>query len=305
MQTAQFQLHADIEERHWWFVGRRRIMARLVSELVPMPKCGTAALGCEALSAQSRATVLQKPLVVDIGCGTGANVAALAGLYDCVGIDASAEAVELARRRFPQVRFVAGLAPDDLGETMRQAKLFLLMDVLEHVEDDFLMLSKLLAAAAPGSHFLLTVPADELLWSEHDESFGHYRRYDAARLKMLWEGLPVSTLLLSNFNSRLLPAIRFIRRGTAAAAALPAGRGPISGYPARRSIIFYANSGGRRRQTRPPAAQARRTRLSGRGEPDRHPPPRRRRYPPPHETPRPPGGSSRLILWLPGSACKQ
>ena len=42
------------------------------------------------------------------------------------------------------------------------------------------MLSGLLAAAAPGAYFLLTVPADESLWSEHDESFGHYRRYDRA-----------------------------------------------------------------------------------------------------------------------------
>ena len=45
------------------------------------------------------------------------------------------------------------------------------------------MLSELLAAASPGCYFLLTVPADPSLWSEHDESFGHYRRYDRARLE--------------------------------------------------------------------------------------------------------------------------
>jgi hypothetical protein len=73
------------------------------------------------------------------------------------------------------------------------------------------MLSELLAASQPGSYFLLTVPADESLWSEHDESFGHYRRYDLARLEGVWDGLPVKTLLLSYFNSRLLPIIRLIR----------------------------------------------------------------------------------------------
>ncbi len=117
MQTAQFQLHADIEGRHWWFVGRRQIMSRLVAELLP----------------PSPETV-----IIDVGCGTGANIAALADRYACVGIDTSAEAIELARQRFPQVHFLAGLAPDDLGDLARQARLILLMDVLEHISDDFL-----------------------------------------------------------------------------------------------------------------------------------------------------------------------
>jgi SAM-dependent methyltransferase len=190
MQTAQFQLHADIEQRHWWFVGRRRIMSRLVAKLLP-PSPHT--------------------VVIDVGCGTGANIAALADRYSCVGIDNSVEAIELAQSRFQNVRFITGLAPDDLGELASQARLILLMDVLEHVSDDFLMLSRLLAAASPGCYFLITVPADESLWSEHDESFGHYRRYDAKRLERVWSGLSVSTPLISYFNSRLLPLIKLIR----------------------------------------------------------------------------------------------
>ena len=190
MQRQQFQLHADIEHRHWWFVARRRIMRRLVSEV----------LG-----------VSPETTVVDVGCGTGANIAALAQGYTCVGIDTSAQAIELARERFPHVQFIAGRAPHDLGEVMQRARLFTLMDVLEHVADDFAMLSELLAAAAPGSYFLLTVPADESLWSEHDESFGHYRRYDRSRFERLWAELPVRELLVSYFNVRLAPVIRLVR----------------------------------------------------------------------------------------------
>lgn len=200
MQTEQFQLHADIEQRHWWFVGRRRIMRRMVDEMLAISP-----------EIQSRENQSPQTMVVDIGCGTGANIAALADRYECVGIDASAEAVELARQRFADVHFLAGLAPEDLGQRMQQARLFLMMDVLEHIDDDFAALSGLLSASAPGSHFLLTVPADESLWSEHDESFGHYRRYDRARLERLWEDLPVTPLLLSYFNARLAPVIRMIR----------------------------------------------------------------------------------------------
>jgi len=190
MQPEQFQLHADIEQRHWWFVARRQIVGRLIQEVLPPGPDAT---------------------IVDVGCGTGANIAALADRYDCVGIDTSDQAIELARQRFPGVRFLTGRAPEDLGELMRQARLFTLMDVLEHVEDDFAMLSELLAAAEPGSLFLLTVPADDSLWTEHDESFGHYRRYDLDRFRRVWADLPVTTLLLSYFNARLYPVVRWVR----------------------------------------------------------------------------------------------
>lgn len=190
MQTEQFRLHAHIEDRHWWFVARRGIVRRLARRLLP----------------PSRQT-----LVVDVGCGTGANVAALADDYRCVGIDASAEAIELARQRFPAVEFLLGRAPEDLACVMPEARLVLLMDVLEHVADDFELLSRLLAAVRPGGLVLLTVPADESLWGKHDESFGHYRRYERTRLERLWSGLPVTTRLVSYFSARTYPIIRAVR----------------------------------------------------------------------------------------------
>jgi SAM-dependent methyltransferase len=237
MQSAQFQLHADIEERHWWFVGRRRIMREVVQRLVPAGDGKT---------------------VVDVGCGTGANIASLADDYRTVGIDTSAEAIDHARRRFPKVKFICGLAPDDLNGIAGQACLYCLMDVLEHVPDDFLLLSRLLAASTPGCQFLITVPADQRLWSQHDESFGHYRRYDLKRLVRVWEGLPVTTRMASYFNSRLYPAVRAIRtlnrwRGRASGPAgtdlaLPAGaiNRALSGLFAGESKVLLDLLGSRR-----------------------------------------------------------
>jgi SAM-dependent methyltransferase len=190
MQTAQYELHASVEEAHWWFTGRRQIVHDLVRQVLPASR---------------------QALVVDVGCGTGANVAALSGEYACVGIDPSREAIELARCRFPRARFVCGEVPAGLGAVMAEARLVLLMDVLEHVPDDFAWFSGLLAAAAPGTAFLITVPANPTCWSEHDESNGHHRRYDAARLQRLWAGLPVTTHLLSYFNARLYPIAGLVR----------------------------------------------------------------------------------------------
>lgn len=190
MHREQFQVNFDTELSHWWFVARREILAKLIARLLPPDSNST---------------------IVDVGCGTGGNIGALADHYRCVGIDPSAEAIGLACERFPQVQFLCGRAPDDLGSLAAEARLFLLTDVLEHVPDDFDLLSRVLAAARPGCHVLVTVPADETLWSEHDESHGHYRRYDRARLARVWQGLPVSVLLESHFNSRLYPAIKLAR----------------------------------------------------------------------------------------------
>jgi SAM-dependent methyltransferase len=191
MQSEQFQLHADIEERHWWFVGRRRILTSLIEAVLPPSRNAT---------------------IVDVGCGTGANLAGLANRYDCVGIDSSSHAIRLARIRFPKIRFLHGLAPRDLDGVMDRARLVLLTDVLEHVDDDFALLSELLASARSGTYFLLTVPADLTLWSEHDTSFGHYRRYDRERFEQLWRGLAVKQLFASHYNSRLYPAVKLVRR---------------------------------------------------------------------------------------------
>lgn len=190
MQPAQIDVHADMEQAHWWFLGRRRIMRRLVEDLLPPGR---------------------NELVLDIGCGTGANLAVLAPDYRCAGLDRSGYAIDLARRRFPEIRFETGGSLETLGETRREIRLILLMDVLEHIGDDRGFLAGLVDEVGPGTHFLITVPADPRLWSWHDESFGHFRRYDRRQLELLWAGLPVRSRLVSCYNSRLYPLIRLIR----------------------------------------------------------------------------------------------
>ncbi len=207
MQSAQFQLHAQIEERHWWFVARRRIMRGMIATIL-----------------RDTRTDSSRPRVVDIGCGTGANLAALAGDYDCAGIDTSAEAIALARERFAHIDFVCGFAPHDIADRLARADVVLLTDVLEHVADDRGLLAGIVAALQPGAQLLLTVPANMRLWSLHDEAFGHFRRYDAAGLATVWDGLPVETRMLSYFNARLYPLVRGARamsrlRGKTAGAA--------------------------------------------------------------------------------------
>ena len=181
-------LHARVEDTHWWFTGRRDIMRRLVDRVAPPGRT-----------------------VVDIGCGTGANIAALQGQYPVLGVDTSADALRHARQHFPAVRFSEGTAETVLPAIGATVGCVLLMDVLEHVPDDFALLAAVLAPLRAGSQIFVTVPADMRLWSGHDIAFQHYRRYDPARLEAIWAEQPVRLRLLSHFCSRLYWPIRAIR----------------------------------------------------------------------------------------------
>jgi hypothetical protein len=70
-----------------------------------------------------------------------------------------------------------------------------------------------------GALVLITVPADMRLWSTHDETLLHYRRYDIGRLRAIREDLPVNVRLLCYFNSRLYLPVRMV---VANALSLPA-----------------------------------------------------------------------------------
>jgi len=140
-----------------------------------------------------------------IGCGTGANLASLLDLYRCTGYEPSEDALRLASQRHPAARFVGGPDVRCVLSEAGTTDLFMLADVLEHVEEDRRLLADLVRESRPGTFFLLTVPADPALWSPHDVSHGHFRRYTARTFQDLWQGLPVSSLLVSPFNARLYP----------------------------------------------------------------------------------------------------
>lgn len=228
MRQDLFRMHADLELKHWWFAGRRDIVKTIV----------TAALeACD------------RPLIVDVGCGTGANIASFPTAYERVGIDPSPAAITLARARFQGIQFIEGHAPADLIGIAERADMILLMDVLEHVDDDFLLLSQLLAVVKPGARVLITVPAHESLWTQHDLSFGHYRRYSSARLRMLWDGADVAEELFGFFNARVYPLVRLVRSAARARGSASGNAGTDLDLPPRiiNSLLRAVFAGERRR----------------------------------------------------------
>lgn len=155
MEAAYEARYHLIEDRHWWFRGRRDYFLRLV----------------EALALPRDAVIL------DAGCASGALVEALAlkGFARVAGIDISPNAVEQARLRgLSNVRRLDAASPALSAESV---DLLIASDVLEHIEDDGEALRQWRRLLKPGGTLAVFVPAFQFLWSVHDDANVHRRRY--------------------------------------------------------------------------------------------------------------------------------
>jgi SAM-dependent methyltransferase len=189
MERAVFERMAGLDQEHWWFVARRRILASVVRRIVRPP---------------------ENARVLEVGCGTGHNLGMLSafGQLDACELDAVAR----------------GLASDRLGRPVLEARLpdlsmfgagsydlIALLDVLEHVPDDLDSLKAIRGLLKPGGALLLTVPANPWMWTAHDAAHHHFRRYTKRHLGQLFREAAYRVQLHTFFNSLLFPAIATAR----------------------------------------------------------------------------------------------
>ena len=191
MKESLYDLHKQIEEKHWWFTARRQIVNKIITRIVPPDDSLT---------------------LINIGCGTGGDLSYLSNSYRCVGIDSSSKAVAAAKKSAPKASVILGTnfkaVPPRLNNEKR---VWLFLDVLEHIKEEQDVFSGYSDLIEHDEKTIITVPANPKLWSSHDKSFGHFRRYTKETLKLIWEDLPFQILLLSHFNSRLFPLIWLVR----------------------------------------------------------------------------------------------
>jgi SAM-dependent methyltransferase len=176
------------EDSHWWFRGRRAVIRALMS----------------------RAQIAADPRLLDAGCGTGRNLVEFGTPGRASGVDISAQAVEFCRRR--GLDTVSRSPLEDLPFGPGEFDLILNIDVIEHVDDDVAVLRELRRVAAPGATLILTTPAYNWLWSAHDESHHHRRRYLRRQIEERAAKAGWKPAFGTYFNSILLPPIALLRR---------------------------------------------------------------------------------------------
>ena len=116
--------------------------------------------------------------VVDVGAGSGVFARLLLERTDCQ----EATCVDPAYERDQDETVNGKILRFRRGYEGRDFDLILLMDVLEHVDDDVALLSNVAASVSPGTPIFITVPAFGFLWSAHDVFLDHRRRYTSRML---------------------------------------------------------------------------------------------------------------------------
>ena len=189
MERAVFDRMAELDQHHWWFVARRRILKSLIQRVVRPPNDAR---------------------VLEVGCGTGHNLEMLKsfGSLDASELDPAARALA-GKRLHGEVK--EAKLPDLSMFDRNGYDLIALLDVLEHVPDDVASLRAIHHRLKPGGALLMTVPANPWMWSAHDAAHHHFRRYTKTQLRELFLRSGFEIQLLSYFNSLLFPLVAAAR----------------------------------------------------------------------------------------------
>jgi SAM-dependent methyltransferase len=158
MDQRLMKVLLDVDEHHWWYRGRRRIVRAELDALTLPPDAR----------------------ILDAGCGSGRMLQELASYGQVSGIELDEDAAAMAAQRDCGEVTVGRL--EELPWEDGTFDLITSLDVVEHTPDDRDALAELRRVSKPGGWLLVTVPAYQALWSLHDVANHHYRRYNRASL---------------------------------------------------------------------------------------------------------------------------
>jgi SAM-dependent methyltransferase len=177
-----------IEDRLWWVRGRKAIIKEYMEHIT---RYG-------AISS-----------IMDIGCGSGGNLDVLGGFGRVIGVEPSANLARRARGR----GIAESIFQQDALELdeCRNVQLFTMFDVLEHIESDKAFLAQLRKKAAHRHFLLVSVPACQFLYSDHDRILHHYRRYTDETLQATLEEGGYQVCKMSYFMFFLFPFVLLAR----------------------------------------------------------------------------------------------
>lgn len=178
----------ELSDSHWWFVGRSKIIKSVLNKYLVKNTSNH---------------------ILEIGCGSGSNLKLLSqlGKLEAFELDQSSRSHAIKKNNI-NVKY--GKLPYDISFNKKYDSIFLL-DVLEHIEEDSESILSIHRALNIKGKLIITVPAFMFLWSKHDVSSGHKRRYTKHALNQLLEKSGFKIKYSSYFNFFLFPLIFFIR----------------------------------------------------------------------------------------------
>jgi SAM-dependent methyltransferase len=183
MERAVYDAMAELDQRHWWYRARREVIAALIRRRA-----------CPPAGAR----------LLEIGCGTGHNLAMLGEFGSVDALELDEEARNVAEKRLGRPVMSSPL-PELDGVPEAHYDLVGAFDVVEHIDDDEAALGSISRCIKSGGRLVLTVPAHQWMWSAHDVANHHQRRYSKKHLKQLIDRSPLRLEAIGYFNSLLFP----------------------------------------------------------------------------------------------------
>lgn len=180
-----FATLAAAEDKHFWFIARNALVLWALQKYAP---------GFESF--------------LEIGCGTGQVLSAVARGFpeaEIYGSELFTAGLKFAAERAPKAKLMQMDATNI--PFAGQFDVIGAFDVLEHIENDALVLQQIHKALKPGGLTILTVPQHSWMWSPSDAHACHVRRYAAKELQQKVERAGFNVLRSSSFVSLLLPAM--------------------------------------------------------------------------------------------------
>jgi SAM-dependent methyltransferase len=189
MDRAAFALFAKLEQRHWWFRGRRALYVPLLGHVL----------------SQQLGRPPNDMLIADVGCGVGGFLEPLEQFGSVIGLELDLPAIEWCRQRGHDATLVGRC--DALPIARDGFDLVTMWDVLEHTPDDGAVLSEVLSVLKPGGHLALSLPAYPFLYSNNDKVAQHYRRYTRGGIRRLLAARGWEVVKATYVNVLLSPLI--------------------------------------------------------------------------------------------------
>lgn len=160
------KMHA-LETNYWWFQGRRKVIL-------------------DTLATHAKLDGTDRPVILDIGCGTGMMLEDLERMGSAVGLDFSMVALEYCQNR--GIKNLGRADVRNLPVKSNSVDIITALDLIEHIEDDKGLMEEFYRVLKPGGIAIMSVPAHKKLWSGHDVALHHYRRYEKPEFRALVEG---------------------------------------------------------------------------------------------------------------------